>query len=348
MGTSVYALTDEDVERYSRQVVLQDIGLEGQERLKRARVAILGMGGLGTPAALLLARMGLGYLRIVDRDLVSLTDLHRQLLYDPSDVGLPKVEAARNSLRRINPEIEVDAVAAPIMRGNVEELIEGVDIVLDGLDNMRTRYIVNRAILRMGKPYIFSAAVEMFGVVSTIVPGETACLECFYPGLEDELLPKCAQVGVHPSVTSIVASISVAEAVRMIVKGEPALKGKLLFIDLRNMEFSKIDIRRNESCPACSLEGDAAELPRVEVGCARDGKNVYFVNEMRSLDLDLIREKILRKGWKVLRISDHSLMFEVDSNYSGTVMRGGSIVVEVGRADLSTERRVREILDLLS
>lgn len=340
-------LSDDDFERYARQVVLQDIGPDGQERLRNAKVVILGMGGLGTPAALLLARMGVGHLRIVDRDVVSLTDLHRQLLYDVGDVGIPKVEAAERALRRINPDVRVEAVAAPVMKGNVQKLLEGVDIILDGLDNMRTRYIVNRAALRMGKPYVFSAAVEMFGVVSTILPGETACLECFYPGLRDELLPRCAQVGVHPSVTSIVASISAAEAVRVIVGREPALGGKLLFLDLRSMEFVKANVRRSDSCPACSSPQDAEDLPEVEVGCSRDGRNVYFLNETRSLDLDSLRGRISGRGWRILGAGDRFLRFEIDENYAGTVMSDGSIVLEVRRVELSTERRIREIADFL-
>ncbi|RSN69190.1 HesA/MoeB/ThiF family protein, partial [Candidatus Korarchaeum cryptofilum] len=188
-------LTEDEIDRYARQLVLRDIGLRGQERLKSSRVAILGMGGLGTPAALLLTRMGIGFIRIVDRDIVSGTDLHRQVLFNLDDVGLPKVEAAKTSLNKMNPDVEIDAIATPILNENIDKLIEDVDLIIDGLDNIRTRYIINRAALRMGKPYIFSAAVEMFGIVSTIIPGETPCLECFYSGLQDEFLPRCAVVG---------------------------------------------------------------------------------------------------------------------------------------------------------
>jgi len=150
-------LTEDEIDRYARQLVLRDIGLRGQERLKSSRVAILGMGGLGTPAALLLTRMGIGFIRIVDRDIVSGTDLHRQVLFNLDDVGLPKVEAAKTSLNKMNPDVEIDAIATPILNENIDKLIEDVDLIIDGLDNIRTRYIINRAALRMGKPYRNSA-----------------------------------------------------------------------------------------------------------------------------------------------------------------------------------------------
>lgn len=343
------SLRDDEVDAYSRQIALRDIGIEGQERLRSGRAAIIGMGGLGTPAAMLLARMGIGYLKLIDRDIVSRTDLHRQVLYCPDDVGLPKVEVARRELLRINPFLEVEAVAAPLMRKNALELIRGVDVVIDGLDSMRARYLLNRAVLNFGVPYVFSAAVEMFGAVSTIIPGETPCLECFYSGLRDELLPRCAQVGVHPSLTLTAAAFSVSEAVKLITGKEPSLKGKLLLIDLRNLEFTTLGLRKNASCPACSrsrgLE-DLEDLPEIELSCSRDGRNVYFINSPHELDLDEVAERVRGMGWSLLERGDQYLKFFA-ADLSCTVMRSGSMVIELGRVDFSTDSGIKLIKKLI-
>jgi len=342
-------LTEYDIDRYARQIVLRDIGLIGQERLKSSRVAILGMGGLGTPAALLLTRMGIGFLRIVDRDIVSGTDLHRQVLFNPDDVGLPKVEVAKASLNKMNPDVEVDAIATPILDENIDKLIEDVDLVIDGLDNIRTRYIINRAALRKGKPYIFSAAVEMFGVVSTIIPGETPCLECFYSGLRDEFMPRCATVGVHPSITFLTSAIAVSEATKLIVSGEPSLKGKLLFIDLRSMDFNLLELKRDENCGACG-RGLATEIeqPLVELGCARDGKSVYFVNKfIDGFSMDEAVANISKIG-SVMRRGDQFIKFKVDESIQGTLFKSGSMLIEVSGMAMLGEKEVIGIYERIS
>ena len=342
-------LTEYDIDRYARQIVLRDIGLIGQERLKSSRVAILGMGGLGTPAALLLTRMGIGFLRIVDRDIVSGTDLHRQVLFNPDDVGLPKVEVAKASLNKMNPDVEVDAIATPILDENIDKLIEDVDLVIDGLDNIRTRYIINRAALRKGKPYIFSAAVEMFGVVSTIIPGETPCLECFYSGLRDEFMPRCATVGVHPSITFLTSAIAVSEATKLIVSGEPSLKGKLLFIDLRSMDFNLLELKRDENCGACG-RGLATEIeqPLVELGCARDGKSVYFVNKfIDGFSMDEAVASISKIG-SVMRRGDQFIKFKIDESIQGTLFKSGSMLIEVSGMTLLNEDEIIGIYERIS
>jgi len=342
-------LTEDEIDRYARQLVLRDIGLRGQERLKSSRVAILGMGGLGTPAALLLTRMGIGFIRIVDRDIVSGTDLHRQVLFNLDDVGLPKVEAAKTSLNKMNPDVEIDAIAIPILNENIDKLIEDVDLIIDGLDNIRTRYIINRAALRMGKPYIFSAAVEMFGIVSTIIPGETPCLECFYSGLQDEFLPRCAVVGVHPSITFITSAIAVSEATKLIVSGEPSLKGKLLFIDLRSMDFNLLELKRDENCGVCG-RGVAPEIeqPLVELGCARDGKSVYFINKfIDGFNMDEAVTNILKIG-SITRMGDQFIKFKIDESLQGTLFKSGSMIIEVSGMATLNEREIIGIYESIS
>ena len=340
---------DRDIYRdFARQIVLRDIGPEGQERLGEARVAVIGLGGLGSPAAMLLASMGVGFLRIVDRDIVSITDLHRQPLYRRSDVDRPKVEVASERLREINPWLEVDAVPAPLTNDNVDEVVSDVDVVLDGLDSMRARYILNRAIVRHRKPYVFASAIEVYGNLMTIIPYETPCLECFYGGLDDAGLPTCAEVGVHPSITHVVAGLSVAEASKIIAGHEPALKGKLLYIDIRSMSMDQIKIVRNESCPVC---GDKpvgkpkpVELEPIEVSCARDGTGIIFINNLvEGLDRDSLVERIKAGGFKVDRVSGMAVSFKIDDNLSGVILTSG---VMVGKARLYTDKVNEKLMEV--
>ena len=205
-------LTDEELDIYSRQIVLADIGYDGQLKLRDAKVCLVGVGGLGSPVALKLAGMGVGYLRMIDRDIASRSDLHRQHLYDADSIGLPKVEVAFQKLSRLNPDVTLDPVPESLNSVNAEQLLSGMDLVIDGLDRPEPRYILNRTCNKLKIPYIFGAAIEAFGNVSTILPGQTFCLECFMPGLKDEDLPVCGVVGVHPSILGIVSSAQVSEA----------------------------------------------------------------------------------------------------------------------------------------
>jgi molybdopterin/thiamine biosynthesis adenylyltransferase len=249
-------LTDHELDTYSRQIVLADIGYDGQLKLRNARVCLIGVGGLGSPVALKLVGMGIGYLRLVDRDIVSRSDLHRQYLYDTESIGMPKVEVAFDRLIRLNPDVSLDPVPESLNSMNAEELISGMDVVIDGLDRPEPRYIVNRVCNKLKIPYIFGAAIEAFGNVSTILPGQTFCLECFMPGLKDEDLPVCGLVGVHPSIIGIVSSVQVSEAVRVLVGQEPKLYNKLLYVDLREFEFNILNIPSLESCRVCGTKPD--------------------------------------------------------------------------------------------
>jgi len=228
------SLSETELETYSRQIVLDEIGYDGQLRLRASKVCLVGLGGLGAPTALKLTAMGVGYLRLVDRDVVVTSDLHRQYLYDRKAVGYPKVEAAAQKLRDINPDAELDPIPAALTGTNASEMIAGADIVVDGLDRMSSRYVLNSACVKLGIPYVFGAAIESAGNVSTIIPRKTACLECFYSEIDDKQLPKCAIAGVHPSVLGIVSSVQVYDAIRLLTGQEPRLANKLLYVELGN------------------------------------------------------------------------------------------------------------------
>jgi adenylyltransferase/sulfurtransferase len=283
-------LSEAEVEYYSRQIVLPDIGYEGQISLKKASVCVVGLGGLGSPAALQLAAMGVGHIRLVDHDVVEISNLQRQYIYDFKYLGYPKVEAAAIRLRDLNPNIEVEPLPLSINQYNVESIIKDVDVVIDGLDRMSTRYLVNRACQKLGVPYVHGAAIMTLGNVSTIVPGETPCLECFRGGINDELLPSCAVVGVHPSILSIVASIEVSEAVRIITGKKPLLAGKLLLCDIGGMFFEIINISKAKNCPVC---GSSSRSPKpikekfITELCSREGKKTFLITPRENLNIDI-------------------------------------------------------------
>lgn len=341
------SLSEEEIEEYSRQISLSDIGFEGQEKIKNARIALIGLGGLGSPSSILLASMGIGYLRIVDKDVVSRSDLHRQPLYTRKDIGIPKVEVAKKRLEEINPRMKIDAIAEPLNEDNVYEIIKDVDLILDGLDNLRTRYIINRASQELKKPYVFASAIEMQGNVTCIIPKETPCLECFYGGIynEDDL-PKCAIVGVHPSVTFTVSSIAVSEAIRIIMGHEPVLKNRLLYIDLRNMDFALLNLKKNENCNVCgpNRKIEAISLDEFEVGCGRDGSGIYFVNKiLKGIDLEEAKERATKEGWLLVKESELSKSFRIREGFEVTLLKSGTLIAKVKIFDPNLKNEILEI-----
>ena len=226
----VEGLSDNELDYYSRTILLKDMGVKAQRLLKKSSICIAGLGGLGSPIAMQLASMGVGRLRLVDGDVVEISNLQRQNLYGVSDIGLAKVEVAARRVREINPFTEVEALPILVNSMNADEIVNDMDVVIGSLDQMAPRYSLNRACVVKSIPMIHGAAVAYSGNVSTIIPGITACLECFQGGVDDSQLPTCAVVGVHPSLVNVVGSIMASEAVR-IITGNPVLADKLLFID---------------------------------------------------------------------------------------------------------------------
>lgn len=291
-------LSVEELDAYSRQIVLKDIGYEGQRKIRCGKVCVIGVGGLGSTIVTQLAGMGVGFLRIVDRDVVERSNLHRQGVYSVKELGMPKVEAAEKRIREMNPDVEVEALPVSLNDHNAESIVKGVDVVIDGLDSLRVRRIVNRACVGLRVPYVFGSAVEMFGNASTIIPGETACLDCFLPTQEPSAT--CATVGVHPSLVSIIASIQVSEAVRIITGAKPVLTSKLLFFDLRSMLLETIEIKRSESCETCggnpSIRGEAKEEFNVEQVCSTRGLSYYIVSPSNAFKLNLQKASLPEQG----------------------------------------------------
>lgn len=326
-------LSKEEQEYYSRQIVMTEMGYNAQLKLKQSKVCLLGVGGLGSPAAMQLAAIGVGHLRIVDRDIVELTNLHRQHLYGVEDIDYPKVEAAAKRLHQLNPYIKVEPLPISVNKETVEKLVKDMDVVVDGLDNMKARYAVNRACIKYKVPYVFGAAITTTGNVSTIMPGETACLECFYGNLNDKNLPKCGVVGVHPSVINIIASIEVSEAIRIITGRKPRLVNKLLYFDLDELELNEIGLSKVKKCPVC---GDNQTKPMlslehelVEEICGRKGKKVYLYTPKENLDFDFdnIKKYFEEKGVKAKVEGKLGITFELEK-VKASFLKSGIIILE--------------------
>jgi adenylyltransferase/sulfurtransferase len=348
---SIQGFTDAEIDYYSRQIVLDGIGLSGQRRLKNARVCVVGVGGLGSPIVIQLASMGVGFIRIVDRDIVEASNLQRQHIYGMDMVGYPKVEAAAERIKRLNPFIEVEPVPMSVTPGNAERIVEGMDVVVDGLDMMTPRYALNRACVKLGIPYVFGAVITNVGSASTIVPGETPCVECFQGGIDDDELPTCAVVGVHPSIISIIASIQVSETVRLITGRKPNLASALMYCDLEDLSFERIDLASVESCPVCGSDPASEPYPlkrdSFEEICGREGRRVFVFSPDEDLrvDLDALNGKLEGLGYQPTVKGKLGTSF-VRGPVKGSVLRSGVTVIE-GVDDPDVAREIRaELLNL--
>lgn len=327
-------LTDQELDTYSRQIVLADIGYDGQLKLRNAKVCLVGVGGLGSPAALKLVGMGIGHLRFIDRDIVSRSDLHRQHLYDAESLGRPKVEVALNKLSRLNPDVTLEPVPESLNSGNAEELISGMDIVIDGLDRPEPRYIINRICNKLEIPYVFGAAIEAFGNVSTILPGQTFCLECFMPDIKDEDLPVCGLVGVHPSAIGIVSSIQVYEAARVLIGQQPKLHNKLLYVDLRDFEFNVLDIPSLEACRVCGTNPDGEPMTVTdrffEETCARDGRRNFVISPRMRIAVDMERlVKVLKdQDLQLIKTGSLGITFKKSRRLTACILKSGIMIAQ--------------------
>ena len=319
------------------------MGYNAQLKLNTSKACLMGVGGLGSSAAMQLAAMGVGYLRIIDRDVVALDNLHRQHLYGIDDVGYPKVEAAVKRLRQLNPYIKVEPLTFSVNTNNAEDLVRGMDVVVDGLDSMAARYATNRACIKAGIPYVFGAAITTIGNLSTIIPEETSCLECFYGGLNDKRLPKCGVVGVHPSLVNIIASLEVSEAIKILTGRRPRLINKLLYFDLDELEFTEISLSKVDSCPVCGMHPSGSPVPFehefVEEVCGRNGKKVFVIVPEKNLDVNLLdlKSRLTVKGFNLTVEGNLGLAFN-QKDIKASILKSGVTILEgVKRKDEALE-----------
>jgi molybdopterin/thiamine biosynthesis adenylyltransferase len=329
-------------QKYSRQILFDGIGIPGQERLIASSVVVAGCGAIGAAAANLLVRAGVGRLRVIDRDFVEPSNLQRQTLFDESDArdALPKAIAAERKLHAINDSVAVEGVVADINPSNAAELLGGFDLILDGTDNFETRFLVNDFAVKAGKPWIYAAAVAGYGLTMAVRPGITACLACLLAangtvssqGLEET----CDTVGVLGPIVNLIASLEVAEALKLLAGRERALHGRLISCNVWSGRFQSVRVARHDACPVCfrhefaHLDGETQ--PHITM-CGRDSVQIH--ERGRTLDLATLKNRLAVTVDDV-RQNDFLLRFRV-ADYEMTVFSDGRAIFK-GTTDPAVAR----------
>ena len=287
--------------RYARQTVLKEIGEAGQQKIAASTVVVIGLGALGTNSANLLARAGVGTLRLADRDVVDWTNLQRQSLFEEEDAAesLPKAEAAVRHLKRINSAIRYEPITDDINPGNVERIVAGAAVVVDGLDNFHTRALVNQACVKHGIPWVYGACLGTYGNAATFISGTSACLNCLLPAVGQATTPplSCETVGVLGSVAALVAAWQSAEALKIVVGKKEAVSPHLVHVDLWDNDFSTLPMTRVADCAVCGqrkfeLLEHGSRMATASL-CGRDAVQVMPPASF-SMDFDLLRETLRR------------------------------------------------------
>ncbi len=268
-------LSKEEILRYSRHLIMPEVGLEGQLKLKQARVLLIGTGGLGAPLGLYLAAAGVGRIGLVDFDTVDFTNLQRQVMFSTADVGRPKLAAARERLAALNPEIQLDTYETRLTSENALDILRPYDVVVDGTDNFPTRYLVNDACVLLGKPNVYGSIFRFEGQVSVFGMPEGPCYRCLYPEPPPPgLVPSCAEGGVLGVLPGIIGAIQAMETIKLLLgRGEP-LVGRLLLFDALAMRFRELRLRKNPECPVCGPQPTVTRLIDYEEFCGIRGEEV--------------------------------------------------------------------------
>ena len=260
-------LTPDQVNRYSRHIIMGDVGSKGQRNLLGAKALIVGAGGLGSPSAIYLALAGVGTIGIVDFDVVEISNLQRQILHHTSDIGRPKLESARDNINSYNPDTNVVLHEVRLESHNAREIISQYDLVINGADNFATRYLVNDACYLEGKPLVDGSILIFDGQATLFLPGQ-GCYRCLFPEPPPPgLVPNCAEAGVLGALTGLVGSIQATEALKLILGIGESLVSRLLLIDALSMSFREVRLKRNPSCPLCGDNPTVTELIDYEIFC---------------------------------------------------------------------------------
>ena len=253
-------LSPGDLSRYSRHIILPEVGMEGQQKLKAARVLCIGAGGLGSPLALYLAAAGIGTLGLVDFDVVDASNLQRQIIHSTKDIGRKKLDSAEEKLTALNPGLNVIKHDTMLSSANALEILKGYDIVADGTDNFPTRYLVNDACVLLGKPNVYGSIFRFEGQASVFAMREGPCYRCLYPEPPPGMVPNCAEGGVLGILPGLVGAIQATEVIKMVLgKGEPLI-GRLLLVDALTMRFRELKLRKNPECPVCGQNPTVTRL----------------------------------------------------------------------------------------
>ena len=287
------ALNNEEVLRYSRHLIMPEVGMEGQQKLKAARVLCIGTGGLGSPLALYLSAAGVGTLGLVDFDVVDFTNLQRQVIHFTSDVGRPKLESAREKIAAINPYVDVKTFETRLTSQNALEIFSGFDIIVDGTDNFPTRFLVNDACVFTGKPNVYGSIFRFEGQASVFATKDGPCYRCLYPEPPPPgLVPSCAEGGVLGILPGLVGLIQATEAIKLILGAGQPLIGRLLLVDAMGMKFRELKLRKNPDCMVCGTNPTVTKLIDYEEFCGLRGQEKPVNNGVPEISVEELKQRL--------------------------------------------------------
>jgi molybdopterin/thiamine biosynthesis adenylyltransferase len=320
-----------DLERYSRQTLLPEIGQEGQLKLLSSTVALVGCGALGTAIASGLARAGVGHIKIIDRDYIELTNLQRQMLFDEEDLeqGLPKAVAAAEKLRKVNSEIFLEPLVTDLNHFNVERVLSDVDLVLDGTDNFEARYLINDACIKHNLPWVYGAVIATHGVTMSIIPRRTACLRCLLPEQPPPgTVPTCDTVGVLGAAAIVIGALEITQALKLLLRGGEEFQNRLTQIDVWTGEWLQVQVERHPECPACQNGKyeflEAKEGTFVTDMCGREAVQVS-VRGNAQISLPQLAERLKVAG--TVRFNEFMLRCELEG-YDIAVFPNGRAIIK--------------------
>lgn len=335
-------LTPVEIARYGRHLVMPEVTMEGQKRLKAAKVLIVGAGGLGSPIAMYLAAAGVGRIGIVDFDEVDFSNLQRQILHDTDDVGRKKIDSAKDRINSINPEVRADTIEARITSANALDIIRDYDIVIDGTDNFATRYLVNDACVMLGKTNVYGSIFRFEGQISVFTPGEGPCYRCLFeepppPGL----VPSCAEGGVLGILPGVVGCIQATEVIKIIIGIGSPLIGRLLLFDALEMKFREVAVKRNLDCAVCGANPRITELIDYEEFCGVRGEESATADNANISEISVAELKVrIDRG-------DDAVILDVRNPEEWDICRiEGSVLIPVNElaSRVSELDNTREIL----
>ncbi|MGH9928894.1 MAG: molybdopterin-synthase adenylyltransferase MoeB [Pyrinomonadaceae bacterium] len=337
-GPALPSLSNEEIARYSRHLIMPEVGLEGQRKLKAASVLMIGTGGLGAPVGMYLAAAGVGRLGIVDFDVVEVSNLQRQIIHGTADIGRPKIESARDRLRDINPHSEIETHETRLTSQNALALIANYDIVVDGTDNFPTRYLVNDACVLTGKPNVYGSIFRFEGQASVFWAKEGACYRCLYsepppPGL----VPNCAEGGVLGVLPGIVGAIQATETIKLILGAKETLVNRLLLFDAWQMKFREFKLRKDPACPVCGDNATIKELIDYEEFCGLRAQPQEQPAALEEISATELRQRL--DSGQDLQIIDVRETFEYDiARIAGTkLIPLGEVVARMNEIDPARE-----------
>jgi len=293
-------LTNEEISRYSRHLIMPEVGKHGQQKLKASSVLLIGTGGLGSPTALYLAAAGIGRMGLVDYDTVDASNLQRQIIHGHSTLGISKLDSAEKRIKDLNPDIQIDKYNVPLTSDNALELFEPYDVIIDGTDNFPTRYLVNDACVKLGKPNVYGSIFRFEGQLSVFHADEGPCYRCMFPEPPPPgLVPSCAEGGVLGILPGTIGTMQATEAIKLLLGiGEPMI-GRMLLYDALDMNFHTINVHKNPECPVCGVAKDAVELIDYEQFCgvpAHDHSDFSTedanLEDMRAINVKTLKQRI--------------------------------------------------------